>query len=250
MDLTQDAFLDGRVIVLQPKTGYRAATDPVFLASAVPALSGQSVLDVGCGVGVAGLCLAHRVAGTQVTGLELQPDYALLAEQNAAANDLPLQVITGDLRDLPPELRRMQFDHVMTNPPFYPDGRTTPPHSGGKAVAHVEGLDLSAWVGLCLKRLRPKGSFTIIQTADRLQDILCALTGNIGAIRILPLAPRAGRPAKRVIVQARKNSRAVLQLLPPFHVHSGSEHTGDGDDYSDAARAILRTGRALPLQGL
>ena len=246
MDVTQDAFLDGKITVLQPKTGYRAATDPVFLASAVPAKSGQSVLDVGCGVGVAGLCLAHRVAGVSVTGLELQEDYAGLAARNAAANALSLAVIRGDLRDLPDVLRKAQFDHVMTNPPFYPDGQATRPDSAAKSIAHVEGIGLADWIALCLKRLRPKGSFTIIQTADRLQDILCALRGNIGAIRVRPLAPRAGRPAKRVIVQARKNSRAALQLLPPFHVHSGAEHHRDGDDYSDAARDILRAGRAFP----
>lgn len=247
MDLTQDAFLDGKISVLQPANGYRAATDPVFLASAVPAGQGQSVLDVGCGVGVAGLCLAHRVAGVRVTGLELQDAYAGLAERNAAANALPLEVVCGDLRDLPAELREAQFDHVMTNPPFYPEGRATRPVSEAKSIAHVEAVGLADWIALCMKRLRPKGSFTVIQTADRLQDILCALSGKAGAIRVQPLAPRAGRPAKRVIVQARKNSRAALQLLPPFHVHSGAQHARDGDDYSDAARRILRAGLAFPL---
>jgi tRNA1Val (adenine37-N6)-methyltransferase len=246
-ELTQDAFLDGKITVWQPKFGYRAATDPVFLASAVPAKSGQSVLDVGCGVGVASLCLAQRVAGVSVTGLELQEEYAALAARNAAANVLSLRIVAGDLRDLPPELRSAQFDHVMTNPPFYPDGRATRPDSAAKSVAHVEAIGLADWIGFCLKRLRPKGSFTIIQTADRLQDILCALPGNIGAIRIRPMAPRAGRPAKRVIVQARKNSRAALQLLPPFNVHSGAEHRRDGDDYSEAAAGILRKGREFPL---
>lgn len=247
MDVTQDAFLDGAVTVLQPAAGYRAATDPVFLASAVPAKSGQRVLDVGCGVGVASLCLAYRVAGVHVTGLELQSDYAALAERNAAANGLSFDVICGDLCNLPPGLREAQFDHVMTNPPFYPEAKATRPDNAAKSVAHVEGIDLADWITLCLKRLRPKGSFTIIQTADRLQDILCALTGNVGAIRIQPLTPRQGRPAKRVIVQARKNSRAALQLLQPFYVHSGAEHRRDGDDYSEAARHILRVGGAFPL---
>ncbi len=247
MDLTQDAFLDGRISVFQPRQGYRAATDPVFLAASVPARPGEHVLDVGCGVGVAGLCLARRVDGIRVTGLELQHDYAALAGRNAAQNGLDFSVVPGDLCDLPPLLRDRQFDHVMTNPPYYREGVATPPGDPGKTLAHHEALDLGQWISLCLKRLRPKGSFTVIQTADRLQDILGALGGGMGAIRVLPLAPRAGRPAKRVIVQARKNSRAALQILPPLTVHSGTAHGVDGDDFSDQARAILRGGQGLAL---
>ncbi|WP_370553443.1 hypothetical protein [Falsirhodobacter sp. alg1] len=41
--LTEDGFLDGRLRILQPRDGYRAATDPVFLAAAVPAKQGDLV---------------------------------------------------------------------------------------------------------------------------------------------------------------------------------------------------------------
>jgi tRNA1(Val) A37 N6-methylase TrmN6 len=139
----------------------------------------------------------------------------------------------------------MQFDHVMTNPPFYPVGRTTRPASPDKSTAHTETMALDLWVRLCLKRLRPKGTISVIHTADRLADILAAVDVGVGDIRILPLTARSGRPAKRVLVQARKNSRAALQLLAPLHVHSGAEHGQDGDDYSPEARAILRDGKAL-----
>ena len=91
-DLTHDAFLCGKLHLWQPKQGYRAATDAVLLAAACPAKAGQSVLDLGCGVGAASLCLASRVAGLVQTGLELQEDYAALARQNAAENGVALNV--------------------------------------------------------------------------------------------------------------------------------------------------------------
>ncbi|MEO0916318.1 MAG: methyltransferase, partial [Pseudomonadota bacterium] len=58
---TDNAFLGGRLQVLQPAVGYRAGADPVLLAAAVDAGPGHSVLDVGCGVGTALLCLGTRV---------------------------------------------------------------------------------------------------------------------------------------------------------------------------------------------
>lgn len=247
MVVTTDRFLDGRITVLQPQNGYRAATDPVFLAASVPAKSGQTVLDAGCGVGVAGLCLAHRVNGVEVSGVELQAAYADLAVQNAARNALTLHVTCADLGNLPSPLHAAQFDHVMTNPPFYPAGHSTAPASKDKTVAHTETIDLNQWIKLCLKRVRPKGTISIIHTADRLGDILSALDTGAGAVRILPLAARVGNPAKRVLIQAVKGSRARLELLAPFCAHSGTKHSHDGDSYSDAAKAILRDGLPLHL---
>ena len=104
-DLTRDAFLDGRVQAWQPRAGYRAATDPVLLAAAVPARAGQSVLELGCGVGVASLCLAARVPGLEMTGVEVQAEYAALARRNAAENGAALQVVEADLEALPTDLR-------------------------------------------------------------------------------------------------------------------------------------------------
>ncbi|MFZ1468486.1 MAG: methyltransferase, partial [Paracoccaceae bacterium] len=118
--------MGGRVRLLQPLRGYRAATDPALLAAACPARAGQSVLDLGCGAGAASLCLAARVPGLQLTGLEVQPEYADLARRNAARNGADMQVETGDLTQIPRALRR-DFDQVIANPPWYPPGGTPSP---------------------------------------------------------------------------------------------------------------------------
>lgn len=245
-DTTIDAFLGGRLTIVQPRHGYRAATDPVLLAAAVPGRSGQRVLELGCGTGVAILCLMARVPGLIAVGLERQADYAALATANAARNGLALEVVTGDLRAMPASLRARDFDHVLMNPPFLVPETASGARDRGRDAAHreVEG-GLEAFIDAGLRRLAPRGRLTLIHRAERLADILGALKGRTGGIRVLPVAPRAGRAAGRVIVHATKGARAPLALLPPLVIHAGDAHLRDGNDLTAAAEAILRHGKPL-----
>ena len=236
-----DSLVDGRVILRQPETGYRAAIDPVLLAAAVPAVAGK-VLDVGAGVGAAALCYAMRVPGAHVTGLELQHVLAELAAENVRRNDLDgrVAVLEGDLLRPPPELLPGSFEHVMANPPYLPAGRGAPPPDPSKATAMVEGeADLKAWIDFCLLMVAPKGSVTLVHRADRLDEILALLWNRVGGIVVFPLWPGGDQPAKRVIIRARRDVRAPLRLAAGLTLHR------EGGDYTDAALEILRDGEAL-----
>jgi len=243
--LTCDAFLGGRLSIWQPTKGYRAGVDPVLLAAAVDAAPGQSVLELGCGVGVASLCLQSRVTGLAMAGLELQADYADLARRNADANALAMCVTTGDLTDMPKALRDQSFDHVIANPPYYDRRTGTKSDDAGREKALGETTSLSDWIDAATRRLAPKGYLTVIQKADRLADLLQACDNRLGDKRILPLASRTGRPAELVILQARKGAKGPFKLLFPFILHDGAEHGFDGKDYTAAAEEILRCGKRL-----
>jgi tRNA1(Val) A37 N6-methylase TrmN6 len=243
-DWTEDRLLGGRVILRQPRTGFRAAIDPVLLAAAVPAKAGERVLEIGAGTGAAALCLARRVEGVLVHGLELQRDLAGLLADNAAANGLAERVLAvpGDLLRPPPIMERDTYDHVLANPPYLDPGAADPSADEGRRIASVEGeADLADWVRFGLSMLKPKGSLTIIHRADRLDDVLGALRGEAGGIVVFPLWPRAGQAAKRVIVQARKGSGAPLTLAPGLALH------GAGSGYTQEAEAALRHASALKL---
>lgn len=241
--LSDDKFLCGRLRLLQPLKGYRAATDPVLLAAACPAEPRQSVLDLGCGAGAATLCLGHRVPGLALAGLELQPAYAELARRNADRNGIAVEVHEGDLARMPSALRH-DFDHVIANPPYYHAGGSPSPVAARARAMQVE-TPLSAWVSAATRRLRPGGWLTLICGADGLPEVLAALPPKLGSAAVLPLAPREGRPAPRVIVQARKGGRAPFRLLAPFVIHAGAAHDGDRESYTPAANAVLRDGADL-----
>ena len=242
--VSEDALLDGRVRLLQPVDGYRVAIDPVLLAAAVPAAAGDTVLDVGCGVGAAALCLATRVAGIRVTAIDSDAALIRLAVENIGLNELSdrVQAMSGDLLRPPPRLEPGSFAHVMANPPFLLSDRVTAPAHPGKKSAHLEGAaDLAAWVRFAFVMLRAKGGFTLIHRADRLDAVLAQLSAQAGEITVFPLWSGPGKPAKRVIVRARKGVATPMRLLAGLVLHDA-----DGR-YSDAADAVLRRGGALPL---
>ncbi|MDB6176767.1 methyltransferase [Paracoccus sp. Z330] len=242
-ELREDGFLGGRLRIAQPVRGYRSGADAVMLAAACPAVAGQSVLELGCGAGVASLCLGWRVPGLRLVGLEQQADFAALARNNARTNEIGLEVITGDLERPPSGLRSQSFDQVIANPPYFLSG--TPAPQQGRAVARQERTSLSAWIDAGLRRLRPGGGFTLIQRADRLDDVLAGFRGRAGAISVLPVASRMGRDAGRVLVMAQKGARTPLRLLAPLIMHAAPMHDGDREDLTTAARDILREGKPI-----
>lgn len=244
-DLTRDAFLGGRLTLFQPRTGYRATIDPVLLAAFVPVAPGARVLDLGCGAGTAALCLGARVAGLDLHGLELQASYADLARRNAAENAVALTVHEGDVAHPPPGLRAQPFDAVMMNPPYF-KAAAPPARDAGRSAARREGAaELGVWIAAGLRRLRPGGWLVLVHRVERLAAALAALDGPAGGIEILPLASRAGRPAGRFLVRARKGSRAALVLCAPLTLHQGSAHAGDRESYTDAVQVVLRNGSEL-----
>jgi tRNA1Val (adenine37-N6)-methyltransferase len=235
--VTQDRFLGGRLGVRQPESGFRSGLDAVMLAAAVPARAGDNILELGSGAGVASLCLASRVAGCDVIGVEIDTALVELANANARENTLAARFVAGDVFDLPSELRR-DFTHVLCNPPFHGDaGETSPDESRARALQ--DNGRLADWLTTGLKRTVSNGTFTAIVRADRMGEALQVLPQT--GLSIFPLWPKPGVPARRVIMTVRKDSRAPQALLPGLVLHESN------GAYSEKADAILRDGKALDL---
>ena len=248
-DTTADAFLGGRIEILQHRSGHRGGSDAVFLAAAVPAQTGETVLDAGTGAGTAGLCLLARVPGADVTGVEIDPGQCALALRNAERNGFgdrfrPIEAdLTAPAKTLSGAgLVREGYDKVMANPPFYGEGSVRVAPDVSRANAHVmpEG-ELERWVRFLTTMAGPHATLNLIHRADYLSPLLELLKERFGGLSIYPLFPKRGLPASRVIVQGRKNSRAAARLLPGLVLHE------EGGAYTPEAEAVLRAGAALQL---
>jgi tRNA1(Val) A37 N6-methylase TrmN6 len=240
-ETTLDYVLGRRVALAQPAAGYRAAIDPVLLAAAVDAAPGERVVDLGCGVGTAALCLMQRVPELRVVGVDHDPDMVALAAANAGHNHRDgFSARLIDLLGDPAALATLgPVEHVMTNPPFHAVAVSDPSPVAAKARATIAGFALDVWLARTTRLLAPRGSLTVIYRADRLDALLAALPKSVGAIVVVPLWPRAGVPAKRVIVAAIKGSRAPCTITAGLVLHRP-----DGG-YTAAAEALLREGGGL-----
>jgi tRNA1(Val) A37 N6-methylase TrmN6 len=240
-----DLLLDGRLKLHQRAGGHRAGTDALLLAAAAPALAQGLIVDAGAGSGAVGLALALANPGARVMLLEKNPAAAEDARRNIEANAFSdrVRLIEADLFDA--RARKTAglaeaADLVVTNPPFLDPRAARVSPDADRAMAHALAQGgLADWIRAALALLRPNGVFALIHRADALDDILDALRGRAGGLQILPIHPRADRPAIRVILRARKSSRAPLSVLPGFVLH------GEDGKFSPMAEEVHRHGRKL-----
>jgi tRNA1(Val) A37 N6-methylase TrmN6 len=246
-DITEDAVLGGRLMLRQPKRGHRVGHDAILLAAAVDARPGQTAVELGAGVGAAGLALAQRVPNLTVTLVELDPTLAALARENAARNGLGERVRVATL-DVTATAQQFvgakvypeSFEHVLMNPPFNDSAHASP--DPGRRLAHVARHDtLAHWVGRAALLLGHSGTLMLIWRADGLPDVLAALA-RFGAVTVLPVHPKPDAAAIRILVRAVKGSGAPFAILPGLTLNDA------GGRPSAAAEAILRGGAALAIQ--
>ncbi len=239
MDLAEGALLAGRVRYWQDRAGYRTGIEPVLLAAACPARPGERVLELGTGAGAALLCLAARVQGVRGVGVELDPAMAALARRNFAANGTEGIVVTeadaaGFTADLP-------FDHAISNPPWHDAASTPSPVPGRHQARQARGGLLAAWCGAAARALRHGGTLTLVLPAALVGGAFEVLAGaGLAAPALFPLWPREGRPARLILLQARRGVHGAGRVLPGAVLHEG---TG----WSAWADGVLREGAAVPM---
>lgn len=239
LETTEDALLNGRIRIRQPARGYRVNVDTLLLAAAVEAHSGERLMEAGCGVGAALLAVAIRNENVTLVGVERDQNIASVSRENVAANAMThrIEVVTGDALDRSAKLG--VFDGVFVNPPFDEEGEGRAP-AETRRHAHVADAPLDAWIAALADRLTGGGALTMIHRASKAPELLAALEGRLGGAELIPIRPRAGETAKRVLVRARKGSRAPFRLCSGLVLHDDS-----GAKYTPETEAILRGDAAI-----
>jgi tRNA1(Val) A37 N6-methylase TrmN6 len=248
-DVTEDAVLGGALRLRQPRRGHRVGHDAILLAASCPLEPGDSVVDLGAGVGAVGLALAARAPGIAVTLVEIDPQLAALAADNARLNGLADRARSLALDVRAPArafaaagLSAQSVARVVMNPPFNDAARQQSSQDLGRRRAHAASRGgLAGWIAAASRLLKPRGTLSLIFRADGLADVLCVTDPAFGALTVQPVYPSADTAAIRILVRATKGGRAPLTLLPGL-VLNDSEGRPTAE-----AEAVLRRGGLLPL---
>jgi tRNA1(Val) A37 N6-methylase TrmN6 len=243
-----DAVLGGRLRLRQPVKGHRFGHDAILLAAATAARAGEHAVDLGAGVGAAGLALAARVGALKVTLVEIDATLSLLAAENARANGMGdrVRVITCDVDDMDAlaaaGLAAASAYRVLMNPPFHDARRHNVSPDAGRRLAHAgaPGL-LQRWIAAAGFLLKPDGVLTLIWRADERDDVLAALAPTFGSMAVLPVVPREDAEPVRVLVRAVKGGAAAPVCQPALVLNDAHGRP------TAAAEAVLRDGQALSL---
>jgi tRNA1(Val) A37 N6-methylase TrmN6 len=234
-ETTEDTVYQGRVRLVQPARGFRTGFDSLLLAAALPALEKGEALELGCGCGGALLPAAFRLPEVAFTGLEIAESVTRMAQLGAQLNGFGTRVTIQNAEAsewVKPHENR--FDLVFANPPYFESGKISAPGEG-KASAYIETLSLEGWIKAMLHAAKPRAPVILVHRAAELARLLAQLDRQAGEITVLPVASKAGEPARRVLVRGRKGlKRGPLTLLPPLITH-----TDDGSARTPAAQAIV-----------
>ncbi|MCS6855579.1 MAG: methyltransferase [Elioraea sp.] len=218
----------------------------MLLAAAVPAEAGEAVLEAGLGTGAAALALLARVPGCRVVGIERDPELVEIARRNAALNAVEdrLAIVCGDLAERTTHRAVASlgpFQRAMANPPFFRGGTASPDPLRRAAAHESPQAPLALWVSVLARRLQQRGTLTLIVPPERLVEALIACAdAGVGSHTLFPLWPRAGRPARRLIIHGVKGGRAPLRLTAGLVLHEGERFTAE-------AEAVLRDAGAISL---
>jgi len=239
------AILGGRLNLHHLYDGFQTSIDSILLAAACPIHPGQSLLDLGCGVGSAGLSVACRVADITLTGIDIQPNAIALARHNATCNTI--DQTSFQAQNIATYKEQNSVDHVICNPPYLPAGAhlRSPSASKATAMGFDQEMDLDIWIKTAHRALKNSGSFTMIHRADQLDTILRLYNRRFGAIEIFPIHPYGDQPAKRIIIRALKNRKTPLTLHAPLILHESKQNTDGTRHYTKQAESILRDMSAI-----
>lgn len=223
--------------IFQPKYGYRYNSDTIMLYNFITKLKGD-VLDVGCGCGILGLLLKRDFKDINLSMIDILEENIKIATKNAFENEILANIINGDFSKMDESFK---FDYIVSNPPFYHEGVIKSGNLHKKISRYNSNLSLQNLLQKSFKLLKQNGILIFCYDAKKISKIFFELHNlkfNVNKIQFI--YPKCEKNSKLVLIEAKKNSKSLCEILPPIFVNFKN-------GYSDEAKQIFKKADLLSI---
>ncbi len=231
-----------KIFLYQSPNGYCYNSDSIFLYKFAREfkISGN-VLDIGCGVGVLSLLLAKDFKAN-FYAVEKQKQMYLFAKKNFEINKFNINLQNCDFNSVK---FNVQFDYIISNPPFYKVDKHQSPNESKNIARYEHHLPLDILIKKSAKLLKPRGYFIFCYDAWQTDSVISKLNSyNLTPEFIKFVHPKANKEAKIVIIAARKSSKARSKILPPLIVFDSNRN------YTKEAKEAFKIANTHSIKGV
>lgn len=218
-----DDLLTHDLHIIQSDEVFSFSMDAVLLARFAPVPKYGKILDLCTGNGVIPLLLSTRTEA-EIEGIEIQPRLADMARRSVEMNGLShrIQIREGDLRELVKVTGHGVYDAITVNPPYMPVTTGEVKLNAHQAIArHEIHCSLEDVAVAAMRLVRPGGKVSMVHKPQRLGEILTVLRQYRLEPKVIRFVhPRAGAEANMVLIEALRDGKPDVRVLPPLIVYN------------------------------
>jgi len=233
-----DYLLAENLRIIQSPSVFSFSLDAVLLArfAYVPVRAGK-IVDLCAGNGAIPLFLSART-NADIIAVELQERLAGMAERSVRYNGLEsrIRIVNDDVIGIAAKIGSEKYDTVTCNPPYFPSNEASERNlSEHLAIArHEIHLKLDQAIQSASELLKQGGKAAFVHRPGRLLDIVTAMRANrLEPKRIQFVYPKEGKEANTLLIEAIKDGKPDLKILPPLYVY------GANNEYTPEVRLLL-----------
>jgi tRNA1(Val) A37 N6-methylase TrmN6 len=223
------------MLLYQPQSGYCYNSDSIFLYDFISSFRPKGrMLDVGAGCGVVGLLVARDNPKVELEAIERQAEFVEYASKNAEVNRIGYKIYHKDFLDF---TDKHGYDYIISNPPFYHEGASRSENEMLHGARYNLHLPIKEFVRKTASLLRPQGHFVFCYDPQQFA-LLCATISDakLRVVDVQFVHSKRDRRASLVLVHARKNSKSLMKVWPPFFAF-------DENEFSEASQNLYKKAR-------
>lgn len=217
-----DLMTESGLKIIQSREVFSFSLDAVLLSRFASVPKHGRIVDLCTGNGVIPLLLTTRTKA-HIDAVEIQPRLADMARRSVSLNQLTEQIsiIEQDLRLYPKLAGNGVYDAVTVNPPYMPVTAGDQNENEHYAIArHEIHCTLDDVAAACSRLVRPGGKVSMVHRPSRLLDIVETMRKwRLEPKRIQFVHPNANAEANMVLIEAMRDGKPDIKLLPPIMVY-------------------------------